>query len=126
MNIKTAIAFAALFSLGTTAALAQTQGIEMQKMMQMMMPKADDPASTRDLKQSHMNMMKEMPMEFTGDPDKDFAASMMKHHQGGIEMAKIQLRHGKDPEMRKMAEKLIKEQGEDNKEFADWLKKHQK
>ena len=49
---------------------------------------------------------------------------MMKHHAGGIEMAKIQLKHGKDPEMRKMAEKLIKEQGNDNKEFATWLKKN--
>ena len=125
MNIKTAIALASL-SLGATVALGQTQGTEMQKMMQMMMPKADDTASTRDLKQVHMNMMKDMPMEFTGDADKDFAASMIKHHQGGIEMAKIQLKYGKDAEMRKMAEKLIKEQGEDNKEFAAWLKKHQK
>ena len=66
-----------------------------------------------------------MPMQFTGDADKDFATSMMKHHAGGIEMAKIQLKHGKDPEMRKMAEKLIKEQGDDNKEFATWLKKNE-
>ena len=125
INIKTAIALTAL-SLGATVALAQTQGADMQKMMQMMMPKAEDSASTRELKQAHMNMMKDMHMEFTGDADKDFAASMIKHHQGGIEMAKIQLKHGKDAEMRKMAEKLIKEQGEDNKAFAAWLKKHQK
>src|SRR5688500_12097513 len=99
------------------------QGMDMQKMIQMMMPQPGDPASTRDFKQAHMVMMKDMPMQFTGDADKDFATSMMKHHAGGIEMAKIQLKHGKDPDMRKMAEKPIKGQGDDNQEFAIWLKK---
>ena len=124
MNIKTVIALAGMLALGAPIALAQMQGMDMQKMMQMMMPQPGDPASTRDLKQAHMDMMKDMPMQFTGDADKNFATSMMKPHSGGIEMAKIQLKHGKDPEMRKMAEKLIKEQGNDNKEFATWLKKN--
>jgi uncharacterized protein (DUF305 family) len=73
-----------------------------------------------------MNMMKDMNMEFTGNPDVDFAKSMIKHHEGGIEMAKLLLKHGKDPEMRKKAEKLIKEQGQDNKDFQTWLAKHSK
>jgi len=126
MNIKTAIALAVLFALGVPAALAQMQGMDMQKMMQMMTPGANDPASTKDFKTAHMNMMKNMNMEFTGDADRDFAASMKKHHEGGIEMAKIQLKHGKDPEMRKMAEKLVKEQSEENKKFDSWLSKHKK
>lgn len=125
MNIKTAVTLA-LFALGAPAALAQMQGMDMQKMMQMMTPGANDPASTKDFKTAHMNMMKNMNMEFTGDPDRDFAASMKTHHEGGIEMAKIQLRHGKDPEMRKMAEKLVKEQSEENKKFESWLSKHKK
>jgi uncharacterized protein (DUF305 family) len=129
MNIKTVIALVGTLALGAPMALAQMQGMDMQgmdiqKMMQMMMPQPGDTAPTRDFKQAHMDMMKDMPMQFTGDADKDFATSMMKHHAGGIEMAKIQLKHGKDPEMRKMAEKLIKEQGNDNKEFATWLKKN--
>jgi uncharacterized protein (DUF305 family) len=41
-------------------------------------------------------------------------------------MAKLQLKHGKDPEMRKQAEKIIKEQNQDNQEFQVWLKKHPK
>lgn len=126
MNIKTAIALAVLFALGAPAALAQMQSMDMQKMMQMMMPGVNDSASTKDFKTAHMNMMKNMNMEFTGDPDRDFAASMKKHHEGGIEMARIQLKHGKDPEMRKMAEKLVKEQNEENKKFESWLSKHKK
>lgn len=124
MSIKTVVLLAGMLALGAPIALAQMQGMDMQKMMQMMMPRPSDPASTKDFKQAHMDMMKDMPMQFTGDADKDFATTMMKHHAGGIEMAKIQLKHGKDPEMRKMAEKLIKEQGNDNKEFAAWLKKN--
>ena len=89
----------------------------MQKMMQMMMLQSNDPASTKDFKQAHMKMMQDMPVQFTGDADIDFAAIMRKHHEGGIEMAKIQLKHGKDADMRRMAEKLIKEQGDDNKKF---------
>lgn len=98
----------------------------MQKMMQMMTPKPDDAASTKDFKQAYMNLMKNMNMEFSGNADADFARSMIKHHQGGIEMANIQLKHGKDAEMRKMAEKQIKEQGGDNGKFEAWLKKHPK
>lgn len=41
-------------------------------------------------------------------------------------MAKIQLKHGKEPEMRKMAEKRVKEQSEENKKFESWLSKHKK
>jgi uncharacterized protein (DUF305 family) len=124
---KNTLAIAAIVSLiGVPGAIAQMQGVDMQKMMQMLTPAPNDPASTKDFKQAHMDMMKDMNMEFTGNPDVDFAKSMIKHHEGGIEMAKILLKHGKDPEMRKKAEKLIKEQGQDNKEFQAWLKKHSK
>ena len=117
---------AAVSVIGVSAAVAQMQGMDMQKMMQMMTPAPNDPPSTKDFKQAHMNMMRDMNMEFTGNADVDFAKSMIKHHEGGIEMAKLLLKHGKDLEMRKKAEKLIKEQGQDNKEFQAWLKKRSK
>ena len=124
---KKALTIAAAASvIGVSAAVAQMQGMDMQKMMQMMTPAPNDPASTKDFKQAQMDMMKNMNMEFTGDADVDFAKSMIKHHEGGIEMAKLLLKHGKDPEMRKKAEKLIKEQGQDNKDFQAWLKKRAK
>jgi uncharacterized protein (DUF305 family) len=121
---KTTLAvLAAVAALGTSAAIAQMQGLDMQKMMQALSPQASDPAPTKDFKAAHMNMMKNMNMEFSGDPDADFARSMMKHHQSGIEMAQIEIKHGKNPEMKKMAEKLVEEQGKDNKEFQAFLSK---
>jgi hypothetical protein len=126
MKIKHVLAITAVVLTLGAPALAQMKGMDMQKMMEMMTPKSDDPQSTKDFKQLHMDMMRNMNMDFSGNPDADFARSMMKHHQGGIDMAKIQLKHGKDPEMRKMAEKLIKEQGDDHKKFDAWLKKQPK
>jgi uncharacterized protein (DUF305 family) len=46
-------------------------------------------------------------VRLTGDADRDFAASMIPHHEGAIAMARLQLRHGKDPAMRRMAEEIV-------------------
>src|SRR4051794_1542539 len=35
----------------------------------------------------------------TGDADQDFATMMREHHKGAIDMARVELEHGKDPEM---------------------------
>ncbi|HYM08095.1 MAG TPA: DUF305 domain-containing protein [Terriglobales bacterium] len=37
-----------------------------------------------------------------GDVDHDFAAMMIPHHQGAIDMAKVELIYGKDPVMRRL------------------------
>jgi hypothetical protein len=49
--------------------------------------------------------MKQAPM--TGDPDHDFAAMMIPHHQGAIDMAKVELVHGKNPALRRLAQEII-------------------
>ena len=124
---KKTLAIATVISLiGVSAAIAQMQGADMQKMMQMMNPAPNDSASTKDFKQAHMDMMKNMNMEFSGDADVDFARSMIPHHQGAINMAKIELKYGKDPELRQMAEKMIKDQEKEQKDLQAFLQKHKK
>jgi uncharacterized protein (DUF305 family) len=49
--------------------------------------------------------MKQAPM--TGNPDHDFAAMMVPHHQGAIDMAKLELLYGKDPVLRRIAQEII-------------------
>ena len=43
----------------------------------------------------------------TGDPDHDFASMMIPHHQGAIDMAKVEVLHGKDPVLRRLAQEII-------------------
>ena len=49
-------------------------------------------------------------MKSTGHADKDFAAMMISHHQGAIDMSEAYLKYGRDEEMRKMAAKMIEDQ----------------
>ena len=55
----------------------------------------------------HVGMAAAKP---TGDPDRDFAAMMIPHHQGAIDMAEIQLRFGRDERLRRLAQGIIVEQ----------------
>jgi uncharacterized protein (DUF305 family) len=70
-------------------------------------PSANEPASTREFRVANDKMHRDMNIRFTGDADRDFAAGMIPHHQGAIDMARVVLRHGKDPEMRRLAESII-------------------
>lgn len=55
------------------------------------------------------------------DPDVAFVKGMLPHHQAAIEMAQIQLQHGKDPANRKLAQEIIAAQQEEVKEMKEWL-----
>ena len=68
--------------------------------------------------------MKSMPM--SGDVDYDFAMMMRIHHQGALDMAKSELDHGKNPEMRAMAKKIIAAQKKEIAQFDKWIAKHKK
>jgi uncharacterized protein (DUF305 family) len=55
-------------------------------------------------------MHRDMAITFSGNADRDFVAGMIPHHQGAIDMARIVLEHGSDPEVRAIAEAVIREQ----------------
>jgi hypothetical protein len=52
-------------------------------------------------------MMIEMGIRPSGDVDTDFVAMMVPHHQGAIEMAQAELRHGRNESLRRMAQEII-------------------
>ncbi|WP_136617435.1 MULTISPECIES: CopM family metallochaperone [Mesorhizobium] len=65
-----------------------------------------------------------MASEYTGNADVDFVRGMIPHHQGAIDMAKVELANGKDPEIRKLAEGVIAAQEAEIKQMQDWLVAH--
>jgi uncharacterized protein (DUF305 family) len=52
-------------------------------------------------------MMSAMDVKPTGDIDRDFVAMMVPHHQGGIDMAVLELRYGKNEQLRRLAQEII-------------------
>ena len=62
-------------------------------------------------------------MKMTGNVDVDFAMMMRIHHQGAIDMAQVELRDGKAPEMRKMAKDIIAAQKKEIAQLDRFLAK---
>ena len=58
-------------------------------------------------------MMNDMAVKPTGDVDADFVAMMIPHHQGAIDMALAVLRHGRNPQIRRLAQEIIVTQQEE-------------
>ncbi len=63
-----------------------------------------------------------MPM--TGDADHDFATMMRKHHSDAVVMSEKELKDGKDPQMKEMAQKIITAQKKEIEELDKWLANH--
>ena len=83
-------------------------------------------ASTKAYRDANMKMHRDMDIPYSGDADADFVRGMIPHHQGAIDMARIVLAHGKDPEIRKLAENVVRDQEKEVAMMKDWLKKNGK
>lgn len=102
-------------TLAAAPALAQHSGHPMPAPAATPAPAAaaaatSEAASTAGFQAAMTKMHKDMDIAYSGDPDVDFAKGMIPHHQGAIDMAKIELQHGKDARLRKLAREIVKAQ----------------
>ena len=126
MNINTLCSAALILGVAlATPVLAQDHNVHQNMQHDMMAkPVGDQGAASKAFAEANAKMHKNMAIKFSGDADKDFVRGMIAHHQGAIDMAKIELEYGKDAEIRKLAEGIVKAQESEIKQMQDWLKKN--
>jgi uncharacterized protein (DUF305 family) len=64
----------------------------------------------REMDAAMGRMMDAMHGRSSGDVDRDFAAMMIPHHQGAIDMAVAELRYGTNPQLKRIAQEIIVDQ----------------
>ena len=75
---------------------------------------APRPAATNEFHRALQTVMVQMDAAMcvtpSADVDRDFARAMIPHHQGAVEMAKLELMYGSDPRLRRLAQGMVVEQ----------------
>jgi uncharacterized protein (DUF305 family) len=113
-----AVIFSGLAAFGLPAATQETTGHEGHTMMGDMGP------ASMAFMEANDRMHATMAIEYSGNPDVDFIRGMIPHHQGAVDMARIVLEHGSDPEVKKLAEAVIAAQEAEITWMQDWLAKN--
>ncbi len=109
------------------AAMPMKPGTAMTPMPGMPMASGSDAnasPSTRAFKAADDKMMKDMDRPMTGNTDQDFVAGMLPHHAGAVDMAKVEIQYGKDPEMLRLARAIIAAQQKEIAQMQAWQARH--
>jgi uncharacterized protein (DUF305 family) len=106
-----------------SAFLSSAQTVGAEDMKGMAMKQATSPAD-KAFTASMKTMMNGMHVKPTGKPDEDFVSMMIPHHQGAIDMAKVELQYGTDPELRQLATDIVAAQDKEIAQMKAWLAKN--
>ena len=125
LSLLSVVAFAQMQH-GTSQPGGTMHGGMMHDAATNMQPKGDAGPSSQAYNVANAKMHSGMDITFSGNSDVDFVKGMIPHHQGAIDMAKVVLSYGKDSEIKKLAEGIIKAQEEEIAQMQAWLKKNAK
>ncbi len=123
MKIRFLVLAAGLITLPSLALAQGTHGGHSGHSMPAQTAQTPEAPSTQSYRQANETMHRNMDIAFSGDSDVDFVRSMIPHHQGAIDMAKVALQHTKDEQIRKWATDVIRGQEREIAEMQAWLKK---
>lgn len=87
---------------------------------------SDQSPSSMAFTAANEKMHGEMGLPLTGNADVDFAQGMIPHHRGAVDMARIVLEYGTDPEIRAFAQGVIDAQEAEITWMTEWLAKNRK
>lgn len=96
-------------------------GMQMPQRPQGANPPVSPTDYAREAAAANARMAAAMQHAPTDNPDHDFAMMMIPHHQGAIDMAQIELKYGKDPELRALATAIIAAQEAEIAQLKTWL-----
>ncbi|MDX2073083.1 MAG: DUF305 domain-containing protein [Alphaproteobacteria bacterium] len=80
--------------------------------------------AVREYIEANATMHKGMDIVYSGNADVDFARGMIPHHQGAVDMAKVQIQYGKDEELKKLTRRIITWQEAEIGFMTQWLATH--
>jgi uncharacterized protein (DUF305 family) len=86
-------------------------------------PQGDGGPSSLAFHGINQKMHEAMNITSTGNADADFVKGMIPHHQGAVDMAKVVLAFGNDPEIRKLAETVVRAQESEIAMMRAWLQR---
>ena len=94
----------------------------MRKFQNKTEPSPDTKEFQNALNQS-MDVMMNKEIKIYKNIDTNFAAQMIPHHQSAVEMSKAYLKFGKQPELLKLCEEIVREQNIEIAQLQSWLAK---
>ena len=76
-------------------------------------PSDGQPTFYSEMSDANARMHAAMDVPATGDIDRDFMRMMIPHHQGAVDMARLLLKYGQDPRLKRLAQSIIVEQDQE-------------
>jgi uncharacterized protein (DUF305 family) len=121
------IVFAAVIAVSAVVPMTPVSGFAQSATDHDMNAMSGENGGTSPAAQAYMRAMDKMheamgKITYTGNADVDFVRSMIPHHQAAIDMAKALIVHGKDSEIKKLAEDIVTAQEQEIDLMEAWLK----